>query len=106
MSFTYCYAGFEFKPRKYAEYPGPSDPTVSEVNRLELNGLYESGNAKNLIEFFSQVKKGHNGKVDEPLQVVYFGDHLRNDVQISKTYLRFDQTCLLSTDSLTGILLQ
>jgi len=87
---THAYYSFQFKPRKHSEYPGQSDPILSEVSNLKLNGHFITGNSKMLVEFFSKQKK-----LSKPLEVVYFGDHLRNDVQISKTYMKWKTVAIV-----------
>jgi hypothetical protein len=47
--------------------------------------VVQGGSSKMLVDFFNKEKQSNNGGKDG-LKVVYFGDHLRNDVQISKTY--------------------
>jgi hypothetical protein len=55
-----------------------------------------------MIEFFKKLRfYNHGTPTDGHLHVVYFGDHLRNDVQISKTYLYvyyYNRNMLTTTD--------
>jgi len=71
------------------EYPGPTHPIdySYEHNILQVkNGLYLGGNYKTLIKSFKEAVPHFENK---KLEVAYFGDHLRNDIQITKTLLEW-----------------
>ena len=44
-----------------------------------------------LVDFFHKLRKSGEGE----LKVVYFGDHLRNDVQISKTFMNWGTVAIV-----------
>ena len=48
-----------------------------------------------LVDCFMKYRDIHHGKTEGPLSVIYFGDHLRNDVQISKTFMKWNTVAIV-----------
>jgi len=93
----YLYFPYTIVRRKNGEYPGPEHPLdETPAEELKFNGLFSGGNAQMMINFFKKLRfDNHGTSTDGHLHVVYFGDHLRNDVQISKTFLKWNTVAIV-----------
>lgn len=85
------YYAFSFVSNEQREYPGPQFP-VTKVDNFSMShfpGLYYGGNQETLLNELQRILK------KESLSVCYFGDHIKNDVHVSKNLMKWATVAIL-----------